>query len=106
MLRWVRAFENNSMNVNLAQAGARVKSDSFGDHYKLTASHSTSTSWLTKGHRAADGRRHILCSAIISTPPETERAYPLYILHTPEQDHIVGFGPMDNLEFTRSAFQY
>ena len=51
MLRWVRAFENNSMNVNLAQAGARVKTDSFGDHYKLTASHSPSKSWLVTGYR-------------------------------------------------------
>ena len=51
MLGWVRAFENNSMNVNLAQVGARVKTDSFGDHYKLTASHSPSTSWLVTGYR-------------------------------------------------------
>ena len=49
MLGWVRAFENNSMNVKFAQVGARVKTDLFGDHYKLTAPDSTSTSWLATG---------------------------------------------------------
>jgi len=54
MLRWVRAFENNSMNVNFAQVGARVKTDLFGDHYKLTASHSASKSWLATGYRMGE----------------------------------------------------
>ena len=49
MWGWVRAFKNNFRNVNFTKAGARTKIYSFGDHYKLTPSHDTSTSWLAKG---------------------------------------------------------
>ena len=86
MLGWVRAFENNSMNVSFAQVrriGARAKTYLFGDHYKLTAWHSTSTSWLAKGCRVANDQQYILCSAIISTLPKTEKAYSLCMLRHP-----------------------
>ena len=52
----VPAFENNSKNVNFTQAGARTKTYPFGDRCKLTPSHSTSTSWLAKGYKAANNR--------------------------------------------------
>ena len=52
----------------------------FGDHYKLTASHRISESWLARGCRVVGDRECILCSASISTLPQTERAYSLYML--------------------------
>jgi len=57
MLGWVRAFEKNSTSVSFAQFRARAKTYLFGDHYKLTVSHSTSTSWLEKGYRVVDDRQ-------------------------------------------------
>ena len=56
MRGWILAFENNSKNVNFAQAGARTKTYLFGDHYKLTPSLSTLTSWLAKGYKAANNQ--------------------------------------------------
>ena len=78
----------------------------FGDHYKLTASHSTSTPWLAKGCRMANDRRYILCSAIISRLLETKKVYPPHMLQYTGARIIVGFGPMDNLESSTSAYKY
>jgi len=80
MLRWVRAFEKNSITVSFAQFRAGVKTYLFGDHYKLIASHSSSKSWLEKGNRVVNDRKCMLGYAIISTPPKTERIYSLCML--------------------------
>jgi len=87
MLGWVRAFENNSTNVGFAQVRCRSQSQNIlvSDHYKLTASHDTSTFWSAKGYKVANDRRYILCSAIISTLPETGGGYPYTCYDTPEQ---------------------
>ena len=71
MLGGVSALENSFRNVSSTKVGSRAKAYLLSDCCKLAVLKTGNTSRRWLGIQAANDRRSFLCSAIISTHPET-----------------------------------